>query len=222
MLDNTEAPGLLAHHVCFGGELCDSLGLLEGGVRGKRWCECSTKTKKVLVHGAWYHGGAIAVSAPCCFGRDSWMIPGLSEGGGEKCESVGLLEGGVQRKTKTTKSQIWQVSVHGGAIAALLLSLTATGGEIRPTVWAPASSVSTLGFLGNFKKVGKLARLDERIKDGISWLLSFRSKKCKIGFSYLCPRLYLTELKHLNLWLRRQPWCITSCTSCTQVVFNWY
>ena len=63
MLDNTEAPGLLAHHVCFGGELCDSLGLLEGGVRGKRWCECSTKTKKVLVHGAWYHGGAIAVSA---------------------------------------------------------------------------------------------------------------------------------------------------------------
>ena len=79
-----------------------------------------------------------------------------------------------------------------------------------------------LGFLGNFEKVGKLPRLDKRIKDGISWFLSFRSKKCKIGFSYLCPRLYLTELKHLNLWLRRQPWCITSCTSCTQVVFNWY
>ena len=31
----------------------------------------------------------------------------------------------------------------GGAIAALLLNLTATGGEILPTVCAPASSVST-------------------------------------------------------------------------------
>ena len=156
MLDNTEAPGLLV--VPFGWPclLWWRTMWFSSTVRwwcwGNRWRECSTKTTKVLVHGAWYHGGAIAVSAPCCFGRDSWLIPGLSEGGGEKCESVGLLEGGVQRKTKTTKSQIWQVLVHGGAIAALLLSLTATGGEIRPTVWAPASSVSTLVFWEILKK----------------------------------------------------------------------
>ena len=105
MLDNTEAPGLLAHHVCFGGELCDSLGLLDGGVGEIGGVSVQPKQQRFwcMVHGTMvvqsqYQHHCVVLVVPDC-------SPGKSEVGG-KCESVGLLEGGVQRKTKTTKSQI--------------------------------------------------------------------------------------------------------------------
>ena len=92
----------------------------------------------------------------------------------------------------------------GGAIAAPLLNLTATGGEILPTVCAPASSVST--FLlemmeqktiekdCGIKKNGRVMNVWE--KNQVYWFLLLR--KCQFD-SYLCSRFYLAKLKHLNL-----------------------